>query len=181
MFVPQRKHTYVTPRPVTETALFFYMSTMFVPDKKHAYGPPRPVTRVALLYFNKDCLPIVMFVSKNLQTRHSLNRQLHREIWYHYDTKDVLLCIDSLDFARFGYFSSQQKSLLLLGWFTFCFSRFWLFILVKPVCVHVSSSSAPMNSNIRSGKEVWSFQADIKFRNRHDSLPDTLYFTLLSC
>jgi hypothetical protein len=66
MFVPDRKHTYEPPRPVTAIALLFYMQMMFVPHRTHAYGPPRPVTRIALSIrrFSK-----VLTVTYNTQNR----------------------------------------------------------------------------------------------------------------
>jgi hypothetical protein len=51
MFIPLRKHTYVSPRPVTGIALLFYMQMMIVPLRKDTYGPPRPVTGMALFSY----------------------------------------------------------------------------------------------------------------------------------
>jgi hypothetical protein len=50
MFVPHRKHTSGTPRPVMGVALLFYMQMMFVPHRKDTSGTPRPVTGIALLF-----------------------------------------------------------------------------------------------------------------------------------
>jgi hypothetical protein len=49
MPVPQSKHTYEHPRPVTERDLKFYIHTMFVPHWKHK--PSQCVTRTALNFF----------------------------------------------------------------------------------------------------------------------------------
>jgi hypothetical protein len=56
MFVPDRKHAYGPPRPVTGIALLFYV-LMFVPDRKHAYGTPRPVTGITLLFYMLMLVP----------------------------------------------------------------------------------------------------------------------------
>jgi hypothetical protein len=48
IFVPNRKHTYVSPRPDTGLILPFYMQMTFVPHRKHAYAHLWPVTGIAL-------------------------------------------------------------------------------------------------------------------------------------
>jgi hypothetical protein len=52
MFVPQMKHTYGHPIPVSGIALLIYMYIIFVPDRKPTYAPPRIITGISLLYEN---------------------------------------------------------------------------------------------------------------------------------
>jgi hypothetical protein len=46
----QEAHTGI--HGVTGIALRFYIQMMFVPHRKHTYGSPRPVTEIALLCFH---------------------------------------------------------------------------------------------------------------------------------
>jgi hypothetical protein len=41
---------YGLPRPVTGTALIYYMYMKFMPHRKHIYRPSRPVRRIAFIF-----------------------------------------------------------------------------------------------------------------------------------
>jgi hypothetical protein len=52
LFVPHRKNPYRSPRPITETALHFYMWMLFVLHREHICESPLPITEIASFLYD---------------------------------------------------------------------------------------------------------------------------------